>query len=232
MLDCDEELLPESRDELKQCLNSEQALAFAVIRQDLVDETRLDQFSEMWQVRLYRNLPDLKFTGRFHHQPSPPLVETAALQCMEVRESQVRIRHFGYVTSKKAEKNRRVVHLLSLELKDRPGQFYYLVELGVTLLALGDLQGIERLAEAARMLADDDPQMAACRGQCAMLLEFVLAYDKLPPDFPLSRQRARTLALERFPISIPLLWQIASSDYLQGRFAACAVLLERDCLHE
>ncbi len=227
MLDCDEELLAESRDELVRCLADCHAFAFGVIRQDLFEEERLDYFAEMRQVRLYRNELDLKFKGRFHHQPSPPLFETAAQKGMEVRESQVRIRHFGYVASKQADKNRRAVHLLSLELNDRPGQFYYLVELGLSMLALGDAQGRERLAEAARMIVDGDPQVAACPGPCSMLLEFVLACDTLPPDFPLSRSQARALAQKHFPASIPLVWQIANEAYRAGRFAECASLLER-----
>ncbi len=227
MLDCDEELLTESRDELARCMEDDAALAYAVIRQDLVEEQRLDHFTEMWQVRLYRNEPDLKFAGRFHHRPSPPLSEIAARKGLEVRESQVRIRHYGYVSSMKAEKNRRAALWLALELSDRPGQFYYLVELGLTLLALGDLQGRERLAEAARMVVEDDAQVAACHGECAMLLEFVLGYDKLPANFPLSRKRARVLAQERFPTSIPLVWQLASEAHRAGRFAESAGLLER-----
>jgi hypothetical protein len=227
MLDCDEELLPESRAELARCLDEESAWAFAVIRQDLVEVERPDHFSEMWQVRLYRNRPDLKFAGRFHHQPERSLIEAAARDGLYVRESQVRLLHHGFVSGLRADKNRRAARLLALELEDRPGQFYYLVELGLTLLAVGDMTGHVRLAEAARMVIDDDPQVAVCRGQCAMLLEHTLACRTLPPGFPLSRPQARNLALERFPTAIPLLWQAAQDEHRHARFDRCAALLER-----
>ena len=54
MLDADEELLPEGCGELAACLEQEGAMAFALLRQDLSDLASLDQYAEMWQVRLLR----------------------------------------------------------------------------------------------------------------------------------------------------------------------------------
>jgi glycosyltransferase involved in cell wall biosynthesis len=62
-IDADEELLPESMDELRRCLENTTALGYFVSRRDLVDAKRLDHFTRMWQLRLFRNRPDLRFQG-------------------------------------------------------------------------------------------------------------------------------------------------------------------------
>lgn len=229
MLDADEELLPASRDAIKALLADERVLAYHVVRQDLVDENRLDHFSEMWQTRLYRNVPQLNFTGRCHPHFAPDAAQVAKGLQLEVRESELRLRHYGYVTALRGEKNRRAARLLELELRDRPGQFYYLVELAATLLALGDAIGLERLAEAAQQVVDGDPQAAQRGAPLAMLLEHVLASPRLPEGFALSKARAREIALREFPDSVPLLWHIAREHYAGGQFALCAPLLERIC---
>jgi hypothetical protein len=77
------------------------------------------------------------------------------------------------------------------------------------------------------MVVADHPQVGAARGQCAMLLELILACPTMPDGFPLDRAAAQRLALTRFPTAVPLLWQIAAEHNRRGRFAECAELLER-----
>jgi glycosyltransferase involved in cell wall biosynthesis len=227
MLDADEELLPESHDELRRAIAEPRAMAYHVLRQDLSDETRTDLFTEMWQMRLFRKLPELQFAGRFHHHFAGPLDKIAQARQLEVRSSGIRLRHYGFVASLRTTKNERAARLLELELADRPGQFYYLVELAVTLLSMGDERGLARLTEAAEMVVDGQAQALDARGPLAILLEHVLACDKLPHDFPLSRKQARAIALKQFPTAIPLLWQIATEEYRHARFEPCARYLER-----
>jgi len=224
-LDADEELLADSQNELISLLAASEVIAYHVLRQDLVDAGRPDHFAEMWQTRLYRNLPELRFQGRCHHHFSPSVEVVAEQAKLAVRESGVRLRHYGYLPTLREEKLGRAARLLELELQDRPGQFYYLVELGVTLLALRDERGLQRLAEAAQMINDRDPQV--CGAPLAMLLEHILAAPKLPESFPLSREQATTLALQAFPDAPPLLWHIAGAHYGQGKFTEAAALLER-----
>jgi len=54
-LDADEELLPESVAELRRIVAGKEALACYICRQDLVDAARPDYFTEMWQLRIFRN---------------------------------------------------------------------------------------------------------------------------------------------------------------------------------
>jgi len=227
MLDADEELLPESRAELLDCIEQDSVLAFMVIRQDLHDAARLDHLTEMWQMRLFRNRPDLSFVGRCHHHFSPSLGEIATRAGLELRESTIRLRHYGYLPEKRQQKLKRAAHLLQLELRQRPGQFYYLVELGLTQLALGDPTGHQQLVQAGQMVVENTDQARENVGQLAMLLEYCLANPQLPADFPLSRDTARSLADRHFPKSVPLVWHIAQEHYAAGRFAQCAQLLEQ-----
>jgi tetratricopeptide (TPR) repeat protein len=227
LLDADEELLTESRDEIRKCIDRLDALAFTVLRQDLVVPDQLDQYTEMFQTRLFRTRPDLRFIGRIHHQFQPPLDEIAARENLRVLPSTIRLRHYGYTSELRIAKLERAAHLMELELRDRPGQFYFLVELGRSWIALGDPRGVDLLTEAAKILRDDPRQALETGGALAMLLEHILACDELPPNFPIDQSTAARLAAEHFPNAVPLIWQMALREFKDHQFAKCAELLER-----
>jgi glycosyltransferase involved in cell wall biosynthesis len=227
MIDADEELRAESRDELLSCLQCDRALAFTVLREDLVDLARPDLYTEMLHTQLFRNRPDLRFVGHIHHQFTPPLSEITAQTGLDVLHSTIRLRHFGYAGNAKGEKLKRAARYMEMDLRDRPGEFYYLVELGRTYVALGDARGEPLLVEAAEMVRRGDEEAKNGGGMLAALLEHVLACDKLPDGFPLSFSDASRLALELFPDSAPLLWQIARREFRCNRFDRCRRLLER-----
>jgi tetratricopeptide (TPR) repeat protein len=226
-LDADEELRPECRDELRQCLLCDRALAFTVLREDLLDLNRPDQYTFMLHTRLFRNRPEIRFVGHIHHQFTPPLSAITARTGLEVLHSDIRLRHYGYAGGDKRAKLERAARLMELDLRDRPGQFYYLVELGRTYLALGDIRGEQLLTQAAQMVREGKDEALQGGGMLAALLEHMLACDKLPDQFPLSWSEARRLALDRFPNAAPLLWQIARHEFRRNRFDRCRELLEK-----
>jgi hypothetical protein len=226
LLDADEELRAECRDEVRRSVQCEHALAYTVLREDLLDPTRPEQFTQMLHTRLFRNRPEIGLVGHIHHQFTPPLAEIASQTGLEVLHSDIRIRHYGYAGTNKREKLQRAARLMELDLRDRPGEFYYLVELGRTYLALGDARGEQLFFEAARMVRDGDQEALDGGGMLAALLEHVLACDKLPEGFPLTRSDARRLALQRFPAAVPLLWQMARDEFRRNRFDPCRRLLE------
>lgn len=224
-LDADEEILPTSRQEIRSCLDRTDALAYHVLRQDLINPDRPDYFSQMRQLRLFRRRTDIRFIGRCHPHFSPPLSELAKRMNMRVYPSTIKLRHYGYVLNQRQAKLERASQLLSLELRDRPGQFYYLVEYARTLLALGDEKALAVFAEAAEMVRDDSPQ--AQGAPLALLLEWMLASPKLPDGFPLTKENATRIARQKFPTAIPLLWHRAQAAHQAGEFATCATLLEK-----
>ncbi len=227
LLDADEELLAKSRDEVRRAIGRGEVLAYTVLRQDLQDANRPDVYTEMVQTRLFRYRKGMRFAGRIHHQFTPPLEEFANAEGRKLHASTIRLRHYGYVGREKRPKLERAERLMAMELEDRPDQFYFLVELGRTRIALGDESGIELLRRAAEQVAAANPQVEKSPGQLAQLLEHVLACDVLPEGFSLSLHRAEEIAVERFPNSVPLLWQRALARFKSGRFEESARLLEQ-----
>ena len=226
-LDADEELLSGSQAELRNALEHADAFAYFVQRQDLVDRERPDAFTELTIVRLWRNRQDVRYVGRIHSQFATPLAEIARSFGQEILPSEIRLRHYGYAGGQGAAKNERSLKLLEIELRERPGQFYYLVELGRTKLEMKDASGIEQLTEAAQLVAAGDQAALESGGALAMLLESILAADTLPEGFPICWSNARQLALEKFPDAVPLLWQLALHEFKHERFQACSEFLER-----
>ena len=217
-LDADEELLPGSREELLQCLESEDTLAYMVVRQDLVRADQPDLYTQMWQLRLFRRDPDLRFRGHCHPNFYPAIEEIAKDKGMDVKPSTITLRHYGYVGELRPAKQQRALHLLAMELEERPGQLYYLVEYGRTLLAVGDARGHEVLAEAAQQIIPHLDEPNTTMPLVAALLEYLLQVpdDHLPPG--LTRDILRDVSRRWFPRGAPLLWIMAKQDFDAGTF--------------
>lgn len=227
LLDADEELLAESREELLHCMAQEDVLAYTVLRQDLVDAARPDLFTEMIHTRLFRNRPSLRYVGRIHHRFITSPEQLAQNEQKRIANSSIRLRHYGYSTGQGQAKLARAARLMELELQDRPGQFYYLVELGRTWIKMRDERGVGLLAQAAWAVKEDLQLTLNCGGALPSLLEHVLATTSLPPGFPIDWRDAQELSMRHYPKAIPLLWQIALRYFQTQRFLDCANLLER-----
>jgi len=217
-LDADEELLPQSVDELRNCLVRKDVFAFLILRQDLAELDRPDLYTEMWLPRLFRNHKDARLLGRHHEQFRPSIAEIAAANGQIVETSQIRIRHYGFAGPKRAEKFHRDRKLLELELQERPNQIYYQIELYRTLLLLGDTAWKDVLAQAASNLLPHINDTQPPTPHVALLLETLLQLPagELPKGF--SKPQLYELAQRWFPISAPLIWILAKEDYLQGLF--------------
>jgi hypothetical protein len=114
-----------------------------------------------------------------------------------------------------------------LELRERPGQLYYLIEYGRTLLMLGDQRGHEILGQAVAQVLPRINQAQAPIPMVAQLLEYLL---KLPAErWPagLSPELVRNLAGRWFPDSPPLLWVLAQRAAEAGRCDESEGLLRR-----
>ena len=181
----------------------------------------------MWQLRLFRRRPDLRFTGRCHPDFRPPLNETAAAEGKHVYQSAIRLRHHGYVEELKRAKLRRAARLLRLELEDRPGQLYYQIEYGRTLLSLGDAEGHDVLKLATRAVHARRQQAAAPTPLAASLLEYLLLAPRALTDSPWTVEELHALAQRWFPASAPLMWIRAQFHFQRGDFDTASRLLER-----
>jgi hypothetical protein len=217
-IDADEEFLPESSDELRRCLSQDNVFAYLILRQDLTDLSRLDLYSEMWLLRLFRRHKDISLIGRHHEQFKPSLVELAEKQGQVVEGSAIRIRHYGFAGPKRADKFLRDVKLLELELQERPGQLYYQIELYRTLLLIGDNRWRTVFAEAVENLRQSIEAEKPPTPQVALLFETLLQLPQSELPAGMKPEPLRALAERWFPRSAPLLWVLAKQDYEQNRF--------------
>src|SRR4029077_7993056 len=109
----------------------------------------------------------------------------------------------------------------------RPGQLYYLIEYGRTLLMLDDERGVEILREAALKLLphtkDDEAPMPIVSLLLEQLLQF--APEQLPAGFP--PELVEQLAWRWFPANVPLMWLLARQSAMAGQFDSAERLLRR-----
>jgi tetratricopeptide (TPR) repeat protein len=226
-LDADEELLPESVGAVRSCVARADALAFHIRRQDLQRADRLDYYTMMWQLRLFRRRDDLRFLGRCHPHFVPDIEDIAARTGLKVEESDVTIRHYGYVQEMRPAKLQRAARLLELELRERPGQLYYLVEYGRTLLMMGEERGHEILCQAFTQLLPHVGLAEAPTPVVLLLLEHLLQVEPQRLPSGVKPELIVDLARRWFPDSPPLLWILARQAAAKGRFAEAEQTLRR-----
>lgn len=227
LIDADEELAPGSHDQIRALIRQDDAFAFTQIREDFMGENEhIGSQTELLQTRLHRSRPAVRYTGRVHQQLEPSLSQAAAAENRFIKHSDVRIRHYGYLGDAQPDKLRRNIRLLELELQDRPGSFHYLVSLAASKLSLSDESGIEPLTQAAELIATDKAPIHSESAPLAMLLERIIAADKLPDGFPLTHADAERITQSHFSDCIPLLWQLARRRFLAGEYQTALELVE------
>jgi tetratricopeptide (TPR) repeat protein len=225
-MDADEELCASSVEEVRRSLQSDRSLAYYVLHQDLAIPGRLDLYTEMWHLRLFRNDRALRFQGRCHPFFCPPAEEIAKSKNLQIEVSRIALRHYGYLPDARTRKLERGQRLLDLELRDRPGQFYYLVEYGRTLLALGKTEkGRALMAEAAEQLLTHLNEPTPYSSMIAPLLEYLLEQPEEQLPCGLSNCLLIDLSEKWFPRAAPLLWIKAKREFEKGAFEKAEQLL-------
>ena len=134
ILDSDETLMPHSVAAVRDILVHGGVFAATLLRRDLADAADRSRFSRMRQLRLVRNDPQVRYTGRIHQQFVPSLTELAKARGLVVTDCDAEIEHLGFTGDKPQAKLERSARLMEMELRDRPGQFYFHVELGLSLI--------------------------------------------------------------------------------------------------
>jgi hypothetical protein len=169
----------------------------------------------MYQLRLARRELPCRFVGRIHEHLSPSPIELAKAMHRQVTVSGVRIQHWGYSTERMPDKLRRAAHLCALELAERPGQLYYLVERMRALIALNDAQGPQALAEATDVLLRHRDDPVAPGPMAASLMEQLLA---LPEQGLIEVDELVLLARRWFPRNAPLVWAVARTHAFRNEW--------------
>lgn len=111
-----------------------------------------DSFSKHKYTRLFRNMPEFKYTGRIHEQIRPSIEEAG----FNIIDSEIAIIHYGYIKNDPS-RNSRNKDLLMQELTDNPNDDFVKYHLAVTAFSSGEfgkvidiyneLEGSEELSD-------------------------------------------------------------------------------------
>lgn len=145
-LDADDRIDEENRGRLKQLLASlgDERDAYALKVRSVLD-TGATTFRLLDQVRVFRNLPEIRWDYRIHEQILPAVNRAGGA----VRWADVVIDHVGYQDAgARKSKLQRNLRLLEMEYAERPHDGFTLFNLGWTLLDLG------RVEDASHRLQD------------------------------------------------------------------------------
>lgn len=225
-IDADEALSPHSVRELKKAIRDPSSLGCLVVRHDLQTDAPNAAYTQMWQLRLFRNRPDLRFRGRCHPDFEPSLFEVAKREGLEVRESGIVLKHWGYTEDRKPAKLIRARKLLEAELQDRPGQLYYEVEYVRTLMAMAERRAAANALNSLMLrLGDQLSEPVAPHPSMALLLEVILQLPDAALAAPWTGERAAAAAARWFPKAPPLIWLRAQAAFSRHDYTTAAALL-------
>lgn len=148
VLDADERLRPGSEKPLRQAISTPDLLA---CRLHLYNHLGNRKKNEDYLLRLFRRLPDLRYTGKIHEQIVPAVANLLADQpryrCINLPD--VVIDHYGYTQECKSEREKlaRNTRLLELALAESPDDPYLCYKLSQELSA--NQEGSRYLLKAA-----------------------------------------------------------------------------------
>ena len=134
-LDADDRLDAENRERLRKVLAGlgDERDAYAVQVRSVLDPGRT-AFRLLDQVRLFRNLPAIRWDYRIHEQILPAVNRAGGV----VRWTDVVVDHVGYQdAATRRRKLERNLRLLEMDAAERPDDSFSLFNLGWTLLDLG-----------------------------------------------------------------------------------------------
>ncbi|HUW64248.1 MAG TPA: glycosyltransferase [Spirochaetia bacterium] len=147
-LDCDEELSPESRQELQGVLDNDNYEAYFVIVDNITDK---GHELSVPSIRLFRNRPCFRFKGKIHEQIVNSIL--ANYGQTSLGQSDIVVLHHGYhphTTNIRAKMNRNLEILLTYGEEEKDGFFYY--NLGTEYWRLGQReQALENYSQALQL---------------------------------------------------------------------------------
>ncbi|WP_284313428.1 tetratricopeptide repeat-containing glycosyltransferase family 2 protein [Labrys miyagiensis] len=173
-VDADERLVSSHQTRILDCFDATSALAAFVQFKPKSGYTRYRE------PRLFRNRPDLRFTGPIHETIVPALDVIMAQEPLGIVSSPIRLDHLGY-DGDQSRKHSRNLPLLLQAVRDQPGRVYYWAHLAETFAALGKGAAAIEAAKTGLVVgrrAETDKQKA----DTSLLFQFLAraALDKNP----------------------------------------------------
>lgn len=228
-LNPDEEVEPAGVELMAEAVADPAAFAWQALVREQLRRDDPQYGTSGWQIRLYRRDPAVRYRGRLHPAFVQPLDTLARDRGLWIKATNAVIRRHAYLSSPTPDKMRWVVRLLEAELRDRPGQIGFTIELGRNLLWLNDPRGHEVLAQAAEQVR---PHAAAGSPSApspwvGSLIEYLLSVSAGQSRSGVTRAEARAWAGAWFAKSPPVIWAVASERYAAGDYAIAADHLQR-----
>lgn len=155
-IDADEVLTPESIDAIQRAIVRPHFGGFAIeIVNFTEDQSDAAQYVHK-PIRLFRRLPEVRFTGRIHEQISHSL---DAIGLPWAHLPGAKILHYGYRPAEMHERGKidRTVSMLEREVQDHPENAFQWFNLANVYTAANDFVNAEKAArECARLIVDGD----------------------------------------------------------------------------
>ena len=232
-LDADERVVPESTDRLSEMLAREDALGYGVIRRDYVNppegQKSTGEYVSSIILRIFRNDLGIRYTGRCHEQPQPWPEEITASTGLRVFSSPVILDHYcDYYFEGRFRKSARNGRLLDMEVRDRPGRLYWMIQCGATLLDVPEssARGHEVMRDALGLIAQMRANDRAPFSMVELALEYA-AYAPATDNLPFTPDEAAELAQRWFPNAAPVIWMRARRAFEKGDYEAAIPILRR-----
>jgi glycosyltransferase involved in cell wall biosynthesis len=198
-MDADDTLPPESGRQLRDlAFLAETKMTGFIVQVQIPPPEGETGFTIVDHVKLFRNLPELRFIGRIHEQILEPIHRIGG----SVERSNAYVVHSGYDYSPAGQvhKRQRDLAILEKDLADRPDHPFVLFNIGMTAYHMKDFPKAE--AALQRCLAVSKPRESTIRKVYAML-----AGCRLEQDDPQGARRWVSEGLSLFPRDPELLFR-------------------------
>jgi tetratricopeptide (TPR) repeat protein len=222
-LDADEHMIPEDAEALRELLSRTWREAFYLVETNYTGGDEAGTAVTHHALRLWRNRSNYRFEGRIHEQKSHTMPTYLAER---FETSNVRIRHYGYLRSRIAskDKSRRNIELLEIEARENPSPFND-YNLGSEYLALNEpARAREHFDKAWEVLRQDQRWQGA--GYAPMLMARVVTARRGAGDLDAARE-AIAEGLQIYPDHTDLVLEQALCAQAEGDLRAAAELARR-----
>jgi tetratricopeptide (TPR) repeat protein len=224
VLDADEVLVREDAPLLRALTAQTWREAFYLVEINHTGELEVGTAVTHDTLRLFRNRPAYRYSGRLHEQIAHTL---PGYLPERLHASGVRIEHYGYLGAVRDSraKTARNIELLRLQQAEGPPSAFLHYNLGSEYATAGEHQAALRELERAWELVEADPDGASLRFAPALANRLVRALRvcRRPQEAIALAERA----LERFPGFTDLVLEQATANLLAGEPERAIVLYER-----
>ena len=225
----DESLNARGLDAMKQALSQINVIAYELRVQQELSADRPAFGTANWQPRLFQRRNEIRYQGRIHPKFITPLSTLAPRLGLEIKQLEVTIHRYAYLSVPTPDKIRWSVQLLEAELRDRPAQLDLQIELGRNLLLLNDPSGHQILADATTFVRTMFETNAVPPIAVGSLIEYLLIVSPEQTRSAVTQKELLTWADRWCQNSPPVLWaislvQFAADDFRRAAFALTRLL--------